>query len=398
MKEFIPSYYEGYAALELDAGFFRPDSILARDFSVLIAAMQFDENKSAKPLKWLDLMAGCGVRSLRWGLEAVVDTPNQKNSLQDLELWINDADLDRCDLIKRNMKPLLKKEISLHFKNDLAEVLLSRAYLNRSFFDLIDLDCFGSPNYLLYPVLKVMAFDGILMLSSTDARSTTGHDRLGAIRSLAAAARTHPASWEIALRLQLGAVARQAWLLGRGLEPLVCFSDGRTFRIFVRLKRHLCHEEEQQLGFIARCKMCGAQESQTLYKVKEWKECLCGLGLSRLLISGPLWIGPLQSPKVLEKLKKISIQLEVPIIDRTRELIDRLHSDIGLPIFSWSTHELASRLALDEPPPLDLMIKFLHADGYQAFRSCVVPGHFRTEASIGELLRICKNKFFKGFK
>ena len=265
-------------------------------------------------------------------------------------------------------------------------------YLDKYFFNLIDLDCFGCPNSLLQPIIQILAFDGILILSSTDGRSTTGHDRLGAIRTLSASSRTHPASWEIALRLQLASVARQAWLLGRGVEPLVCFSDGRTFRIIVRVKRHLAFNEEAQLGFIARCHFCGVQTSQALLKLKEWKQCFCNKGSTQLAINGPLWLGPLQSENVLSKVKALSKNVPIPIIHKSRNLIERLESDKGLPIYSWSTHELASRLSLKSQPSLDFFIKLLRAEGFIAFRNGVVPGHFRTNASIGELLSICEKK------
>jgi len=394
----ISNYHEGYASLELDAGFFRPDSVLARDFSVLFAAMQFHENKGGGAVRWLDLMSGSGIRALRWGLEAAVSKADQRSVLRNLEIWANDADFDRCNLIQRNLQPLLHKGISLRFTNDFAEVLLARSFLDKHFFNFVDFDCFGSPNSLLQPVIRVLGFDGILVLSSTDGRSTTGHDRLAGVRSLSASTRTHPASWEMAIRLQLAAVARQAWLLGRGLEPLACFSDGRTFRLFIRLKRNLFHKEESQLGFIARCETCGSQTAQTLLNIKDWEECFCGKGLGHWSINGPLWLGPLQSPNILTKIKEINKELSLPIVDRSLKLLDRLEADSGVPVFSWSTHELASRVPMEEPPSLDLMIKLLRLEGYQAFRNGVVPGHFRTNASIGELLRICEEKLGKGFK
>ena len=398
LRKSISNYQEGYASLELGAGFFRPDSILARDLSVLIASMQYQEHKEKKVLRWLDLMAGCGIRALRWGLEAIGTSTEKKSSLRDLEIWANDADFDRSHLIKRNLQPLLGKDVALTIKNDFAEVLLARSHIDKCFFDLIDLDCFGSPNSLLQPVISALDLNGILILSSTDARSITGHDRLGAIRSLASAARTHPASWEIALRHQLSAIARQAWLLGRGIEPLVCFSDGRTFRLYVRIKKGLSNQEEQQLGLISSCEVCGAQSSQPLLKLKAWESCRCGIGCGHLIINGPLWIGPLQSVTVLAKIKKLYKELSVPIVRRSVRLIDRLHLDPGLPVFSWSVNDLASRSSLEAPPSLDLMIKLLRSQGYKAFRSGIVFGHFRTDAPIGELLRICEEKFRKGFK
>ena len=83
MKDPIPNYLEGYADLELGGGFFRPDSILARDFSVLIASMQLDsQGSSAETFRWLDLMSGCGIRALRWGLEAAGEGSQKKHLLK----------------------------------------------------------------------------------------------------------------------------------------------------------------------------------------------------------------------------------------------------------------------------------------------------------------------------
>ena len=51
---------------------------------------------ATRPLRWLDLMAGCGIRALRWGLEALA------NPAVETELWINDGDPDRLSLIQAN--------------------------------------------------------------------------------------------------------------------------------------------------------------------------------------------------------------------------------------------------------------------------------------------------------
>jgi len=397
LKELTSQYQEGYAVFDKGAGFFRSDSIITRDFSVLCASLQFQEKKDGKTIRWLDLMTGCGVRALRWGIESV---PLQAGhcSQKDLEIWANDADPNLFNLINSNLQPLLKRGITFRVDNDLAQRILSKAYLEKRFFDLIDLDCFGCPNSLLEPLIRVLSFDGIVMLSSTDGRSITGHDRKSAIRSLSASARVHPASWEIAIRLQLGAIASKAWLFGRGIEPILSFSDGRTFRIFVRLKKGMSNEEESQLGFIARCNICGAQTSQQLIKLGEWKDCLCDKSSRHLIVNGPLWLGPLQSSLDLIKIKELSKELSIPINKKTEKIINRLLSDIGAPCFSWSTHELASRLPLNSPPPLDFMTRNLKLEGYQAFRSSIDPGYLRTNAPIGELLRICEEKFSKGFK
>ncbi len=375
--------------MDLGDGFFRPDSRASRDFSVLFAVMQLQRvGRGCSTFRWLDLTAGCGIRALRWGLEAAGGQLEKNNDLKGLEIWVNDGDEFRMDPLKRNLELIKQLGISTRVINSPADALLYRAFLDKTHFDLIDLDCFGCSNSLLQPLLKVLAFEGVLVLSSTDGRSPTGHDRLAAIRNFGASARTHPASWEVAIRLHLALIAREAWMLGRGLEPLGCFSDGRTFRFFVRIKRLICSAEEQQIGLLARCEACGAQSTQTLLNLKAWPECACDRG--RWIISGPLWLGPLQTPVVLTDLLQLSKKLAIPISKKSLRLLQKLSADEGLPVFCWSTAELSRRLSLQEMPTVSALVKALQLDGYQASPSGVMPGQIRTDASIAELLSICR--------
>ena len=243
-------YREGLADLSLGPGFFRPESRPARDLSVLLARHQ--SLHATRPLRWLDLMAGCGIRALRWGLEALA------NPAVETELWINDGDPDRLPLIQANAAGL---GCSTRLTAEAADLLLHRSIVERHWFDFIDLDAFGAPGPLIQPALQALRFDGLLFLASTDGRSPTGHDRPGAIRSLGAAARAHPSSWEMALRQQIGLVARQAWMLGRGLQPLFSFSEGRTFRLALRLRRCACadtaHRQRHRTASLRPAPACG---------------------------------------------------------------------------------------------------------------------------------------------
>ncbi len=390
-------YREGAAALELGDGFFRSDSRPSRDLSVLFAYFQQQTRvDSSTALHWLDLMAGCGIRALRWGLEALDSSELHSGEMQSPVFWVNDADFARTAVLERNLDPLRQKNLYQTLSQQPAEALLSRASLEKRLFELSDLECFGCPNAFLQPILQVLAANGLLLLASSDGRSPTGHDRLGAIRSLSAAARAHPSSWEMALRLQLGVIARQAWMLGRGLEPLASFSDGRTFRLAVRIRRSLAVEEENQLGFLARCESCGAQDVQPMLTLQGWSACICPNSRGRWAVSGPLWLGPLQSADVLADLLVLAEQSVVPIASASLQLLQRLQADIGLPVFCWSTAELARRLALPGPPSVRALVQALQKAGYEACSSAVMSGQLRTNAPVAELLEICNGMSLEG--
>ena len=384
------------ASVQTGAGFFRPDSRPARDLSVLVAASTLVGAPRDRPLRWLDLMAGCGIRSLRWGLEA------RGVSHQPVDLWVNDADQQRGPLLAANLEPLHACDgVSLNLSYQPAERLLREAYLEHRFFDLIDLDPFGCPNALLQSTLQAMRFGGVLLVASTDGRSPTGHDRCAAVRRFGAAARAHPSSWELALRLQLAALAREAWLLGRALEPLFSFSDGRTFRVAVRMRQRIRSGEEQQLGFLARCDRCGDQAIQAMLDLQSWRPCACTDGCGRWAVSGPLWIGPLQDVSQINGLLGISDGLDaaltkglpdgqdLTLAPRSRRLLNRLMADPGQPACCWSTSELSRRLQLKGPPAIEPLVAALQASGHSACVSGVMSGQVRTNAPLGILLRRC---------
>jgi tRNA (guanine26-N2/guanine27-N2)-dimethyltransferase len=373
-------YCEGMASLELGAGFFRPQSRPSRDLGVLLLAQivagRRDLHAAPEPLAVLDAMAGCGIRSLRYGLEALAGCPAAR-------VWANDADPDRLPVLQRNLAPLAGAGLALQLGAQSAQQLLASCLHQRQRFDLVDLDAFGCPAALLPLAIEAVRLGGVLYVASTDGRSPTGHDRVAAVRLLGAAARAHPASWELALRLQLGVIARAAWAQGRGIEPLLSFSEGRTFRTAVRLRRRPAPTEEQQLGLLAHCHGCGDQQVQPLLRLRQWQPCLCGGDSAPpLAISGPLWIGPLQQAAPLLALadaQSAAAGAGVQLAADSRRLLARLAADPGAEPRCWPTAVIAQQLG-GGPPPLQLLVDSLRRQGHAASASAVMPSQLRSSA------------------
>ena len=371
-------YCEGAAQLALGTGFFRPESRPSRDLGVLLAGVLGPADDG---LSVLDLMAGCGIRALRYGLEAGAR-----------RVWANDADADRLPWLRHNLAPLAAEGaagLRPRVTALTAQKLLARCLLGEQRFDLLDLDAFGCPTALVQPALEALRFGGVLYLASTDGRSPTGHDRRAAIRSLGAAARAHPASWELALRLQIAVVARTAWAQGRGIRPLFSFSEGRTFRTAIQLLRRPAAREEEQLGLLAHCHGCGEQFSQSLLRLRPWPACACEADAApALTISGPLWLGPLQHPDTLQAMAARADTLPPSWTARaSRRLMDALAADPGLPVPCWPTAELGRRLG-GGPPATDALLAALRAAGYEALRSGVMAGQFRCNAPWHRVLEL----------
>ncbi len=364
-------YCEGAAKVQLGRGFFRPESRPSRDLGVLLAR----QLAAAAPLRVLDAMAGCGIRALRYGLEAGAAA-----------VWANDADPDRLPLIAANLVPLGQRGRSTA---STAQQLLAGCLQRQERFELLDLDGFGCPTPLLPLAIEAVAFGGVLYLASTDGRSPTGHDRRAAIRSLGAAARAHPASWELALRLQLASQARTAWALGRGLEPLFAFSEGRTFRTAVRITRSPARGAEEQLGLLAYCHGCGDQQVQPLLSLRQWQPCACAPGEAPpLAISGPLWIGPLQDPVLLAALAADGNNLGAPqVVRASTRLLAQLQADPAPVARCWPSAELARRLGAG-PPRLEALVAVVRSAGWRAWSSGVMAGQIRSDAPWPLLLEL----------
>jgi tRNA (guanine26-N2/guanine27-N2)-dimethyltransferase len=365
-----PHYCEGAALVETGDGFFRPASRPARDFGVLLARTLAARGPD-RPVRVLDGMAGCGIRALRYGLEGGAGA-----------VWANDADPDRLPLLERNLSRL-PVGVERQLSTATAQQLLAGCLVEGRRFELVDLDAFGCPAALVPLALEAVAFGGVLYLASTDGRSATGHDRPAAARRFGAAARAHPASWEIALRLQLGLLARTAWAMGRGLLPLLSFSEGRAFRTAVRLERHPASKEESQLGLVAHCHGCGDQQVQSLMRLGRWRPCECPGAASgeasALAVSGPLWIGPLQDPATLAAMLQ-EAEADVAHLERPgRRLLERLQDDPAATPRCWPVDAIARRLG-QGPPPLAALVAALTAAGFATAASGVMAGQLRTEA------------------
>lgn len=376
-------YCEGAASLRLGEGFFRADSRPARDLGVLLLADRVAARDPQAAVAVLDGMAGCGIRPLRYGLEALAGHAGA------VRFWVNDADPDRLALLQANLAPLGAAGHALSLSSQSAQRLLAHALIEAQRFDLVDLDAFGCPSALVPLALEAVRLGGLLWLTSSDGRSPTGHDRPAAVRQLGAAARAHPASWELALRLQLGVIARAAWAQGRGIEPVLSFSEGRTFRTAVRLIRRAGARAMENLGLLAHCHRCGDQQVQSLLRLGRWPACLCAGPERRLSVSGPLWIGPLQDPLTLARLLQrvadpaAAQQIGAP----TLRLLQRLAADPGSCPRCWPSSVLARALG-GGPPPLAALVQALQQQGHAAALSGVMPAVLRSDAPWGLILEL----------
>lgn len=160
------SEYRTERGVTFDTGdsFFRQESATGRDLGVLAASLY---KKSKGSVRILDAMCGCGIRSLRYLVEAEADF-----------VLANDANEDYRRTILENLSRGSgfseegRRWVVTHSD---ANRVMTECYLHRDFYDLIDIDSFGSESSFLRSAYNALKLDGLFYVTSTDGYSSGGH-------------------------------------------------------------------------------------------------------------------------------------------------------------------------------------------------------------------------------
>jgi tRNA (guanine26-N2/guanine27-N2)-dimethyltransferase len=352
----LDRHQEGQANFILGEAFYRESSRISRDLGVLVAQVY---RQQVGRLRVLDGMSGAGVRSLRYALEAQADF-----------VWANEGNPDLMDGLQQNLAALPQDRYCL--SNRSLEQLLGERAVEKDYFDLIDLDAFGSPLVFLQGCLRSIRYGGLLYLTSTDGRSISGQLPEQSLRQWGAWIRSHPAVQEQALRLLLGSVVQQAALMGLGLEPIFSLYRGQVYRIMVRILGKQNWQTDRS-GFLGYCHSCG--NFQTL-AWRQLGQAVCDCTGRSLSVSGPLWLGPLHSEPWLRAMAVLSQERSW---DSITALLQTMQAETPLPPYYYPLGEIGRRGKMDLPRR-DRLIQALTQAGYQASPTHLDPEALKTNA------------------
>lgn len=380
---------EGQVTFTVGDAFYRPQSAIARDLAVLVAAL---EKQRLGHLRVLDAMTGSGVRPLRYLQEARADW-----------VWANEGNSDIADILKINLAQADPSRYRI--THDDAQAVFFRCYQERDFYDLVDIDNFGSPAPHTSNALWSAKIGGLLYLTSTDARSTSGHDPERSLKIYGASARSHPAVHEQGLRLLIGHAAQTAAARGLGIQPVFSLFTGQVHRAMVRLVKRPTLSSHTY-GFLAYCHSCGQ------FQTVGWRKlgrvtCTChgsnGHGLavdqphrnltthktedsSSLVLSGPMWLGDLHHVPTLAAMATLaqdwgwSSQVNV---------LNRMATEVPLPPYYYPLGEMGRRGQMDIPNR-ERLITALQNQGYRATVPSCDPQAIKTDAPLSICLTLAQ--------
>ncbi|KAL2526798.1 N2 [Abeliophyllum distichum] len=372
--------------LSFDIGdtFFRYESATGRDLGVLAAAIY---KKSHNALRVLDAMCGCGIRSLRYLAEADADF-----------VMANDANEEYGSVIMGNLERVGKRSeenkrwVVTHSD---ANRVLTECYLRRDYFDFIDIDSFGSDSSFLRSAMGAVKLDGLLYVTSTDGYTSGGHRPQHSLAAYGAYVRPMPYSNEIGLRMLIGGAVREASVLGYHVIPLFSYYSyhGPVFRVMLRVMRGKL-PNNSHYSFISYCIRCGNSHTISWDKLSQIG-CSCNANVpGSLVVSGPLWTGPLHSAPFLTEMLDLAEQWGWAGNDTGKQLEKLMkqmidESDPELPFGYIKLDEVASRAKLNSPP-LGTILSTLHKEGYAASRSHIASNAIKTNCPMADCVRIVK--------
>ncbi|MEL7329220.1 MAG: tRNA (guanine-N1)-methyltransferase [Cyanobacteria bacterium J06559_1] len=373
---------EGAATFHTGQAFFRNTSQTGRDLAVLAASI-YRQNHGH--LRVLDAMTGCGVRPLRYVLEASADF-----------VWANEGNWELHDCLQANLVHSLEPQ-QYRITHQDANAVFFDCYQRKDFYDLIDVDCFGSPMPALANSLWAIKLGGLLYLTSTDGRATSGRAPSASLQTYGAYARAHPAVHEQGLRLLLGAVMQQAAARGLGAQPVFCWYQGEVNRVMVRIVRQTSWDDSCY-GFLSYCHGCGQFGTVGWKKLGRQVRCYCQAETPPVL-SGPMWLGQLHDAKALIAMSELaatwqqkrqpSHQDSQPGWAFCHEQLAILQAEAALPPYHYPLAEIGRRGKMDIPPR-DQLITMLRQQGFGATRTHLNPQAIKTDAPIRQCIQIAR--------
>jgi tRNA (guanine26-N2/guanine27-N2)-dimethyltransferase len=349
--------------------FYRAESQRSRDLGVLAAAVY---RQQTGQLRVLDAMTGCGIRVLRYGVEAQADY-----------LWANDGDPEVHFTLRQNLASFLERDRWQITHEPISRVLWQCA-LDRDYYDLIDIDAFGNPADFLPFCLSALRYGGLLYLTSTDGRSISGHFPQDSLRLYGSYARSHPSVQEQGLRILLGAIAQQAALQHYSIQPIFSLYHGQIYRVMVRLI-HQVPDLVKTYGFLGHCPACGDYQSVN-WRYLSRATCLHHISSQPLSLTGPLWLGSLHDRPFIAAMMEQAKQRNWPELEPLLTLFD---AEAELPPYLFPLGEIGRRGKLDIPKR-DRLIAALQAQGFNATETHLDPQAIKTNATLADCIAIAK--------
>lgn len=369
---------EGRAVIFKDeCTFFNPAQRLNRDLSVEVIRECFAARDS---IRVLDAMSATGLRGIRY----LGEIPNAA-------VYLNDISETALQTIRTNLVLNGVENVAEYSESGLMDIRTGggRASLIRSdcnalmasltsFFDVIDIDPFGSCSEYIDNALRSIRHGGLLCFTATDKAVLCSNERKCQTKYSTTILRKIGMN-ELPLRTILSLVSRQASKFGSSIEPVASLSVDFYVRVFIRvLKRHpKAVIASNSLIFMCRC-----------YNIVEAGECMsstCSNCQENMRLCGPFWNGHLHSRDVVQR---ILDRLPVDADNRLVGVLRYLRQEIST-LFYYELPRLSSLLKTSTLKQTSVMNALANMGYDVSYTHCELNA-VKTNASVAEINRVLR--------
>ena len=344
--------------------FYNPRMAPNRDIAVVFART-YASLRGVDELVVVEPLAGTGVRSIRYSLEAGA--------------WsvVGDVDPRATALVSLNAKRNnVETRVAIYTAD--ANELLSSLKRRGIVPSIIDIDPFGSPVPFLDAAIQSVRVRGVVAVTATDTAPLSGtHPRALRRRYDATPGRT---AWEKeqAVRILAGYIIRRAASHEYGARILLAYYSDYYVRIYAELVRGARRADTSldQLGYGIYCPQCG----YTALGRDKLPLCpACG-SLNPTQV-GPLYTGPLCETELLQAMIKEAASMADRLAsgERVVDFLTRFHEECRITKPYYRLDRLCSILRRSMPKP-QLVVEELRRQGYTAVRTLFDPRGVKTDA------------------
>ena len=343
-----------------------------RDISVLLLNCSDKKNMQiALPL------AGTGVRGIRFLLEL------NKNKIENISF--NDYSKDAIKSIKNNlsMNKTMKisdfqafNKLNISIKNNKKIKIYNEDanlfLLKSTGFDYIDIDPFGSPNFLLDSAVKRVSREGILSVTATDTAALTGTYTNVCRRKYWAEPLRNELMHEIGLRILIRKIQLVGSQYEKALIPIFSYFKDHYFRVFFRC-------------------------------VKGKKDVDKGIGQHGFFDNaGPLWLGKLWDNKLVNKMyqsikkgplsKNVNKKNQNVVYDKGLiKFIKRVKDEAKInTVGFYDVHKLVKRNKIKKIPKKEETIKKIKKKGYKVSETHFSDKSLRSDIQLKDLIKLLR--------
>lgn len=377
---------EGKASVELsDSVFYNKVQEFNRDLSISVISLFQKENKKKKSIRILEALSASGLRAIRYAKEVDgIET-----------IYANDLDSKAVDLIKKNVS-LNKEEKKIIITQEDANMLMNS---KQNFFDVIDLDPYGSAAPFIDAAVRTVAEEGLLCITCTDLAILCGKNPETSFSRYGGTSNRTPFCHETAFRLLLSAISNSAGKYKRVIIPLLSLSIDFYVRVFVRVfsSPELVKEISTKHGLVYHCgacfffsfhPLCVKEENVFRNKINTIpKECpICN---SSIRIFGPMWIGNTNDSCFIRKL--LEKKIETKTKERIYGMLSVVSEELSLP-FYFTLPKLSSVLRCTTPSKKEFCSALLNS-GYSVSSTHANPDGIKTDAPFSFIWCVLKETF-----